>query len=153
MIPTWNDIQSGILLWIKNHKDNTNKILERSTVKVAFKTLIKYFKSKNLTSENIGNPETHKIFAAKIDKFLRSQINPPDSLIKIEQKYIHDNSFFKSLFQTISKIKISKSDPKIITFAKIISSTPKEEDACLLWIQLISFTRANELYQIISDYL
>jgi hypothetical protein len=41
----------------------------------------------------------------------------------------------------------------MFTFAKIISSTIKEEEACLSWIQLISFTRANELYQIISDYL
>ena len=41
----------------------------------------------------------------------------------------------------------------MFTFAEIISSTIKEEEACLSWIQLISFTRANELYQIISDYL
>ena len=95
----------------------------------------------------------HEIFISKIDNFLRGQINPPESLIKLEQKVIHDNSFFKTLFTIISNIKIIKSDPVIKTFATIVTSSTKEEEACLLWIQLISFTRANELYQIISDYL
>ena len=36
----------------------------------------------------------HEIFILKIDKFLRRQINPPNNLIKIEQKVIHDNTFF-----------------------------------------------------------
>ena len=84
---------------------------------------------------------------------MRGQINPPDSLLKLEEKVIHHNSFFISIFNTISKIKLIKSDPTLKTFATVISSTNKEEEACLLWIQLISFTRANELYQIITDYL
>ena len=68
-IPNWKNIQLEILLWIKNHKDNNNKILERQTVKVAFKDFIKFLKSKNLKSENIGNKEMHEIFATQIDNF------------------------------------------------------------------------------------
>jgi hypothetical protein len=94
----------------------------------------------------------HDIFMTKIDKFVRGQINPPNSLIKLEQKVIHDNTFFQTLFSVISNIKIIKTSPVLKTFATVITSS-KEEDACLLWIQLISFTKANELYQIISDYL
>ena len=81
----------GVLLWIKNHKDNKNKILERNTVKSAFLGFIKFFNSKNIFFDQINNTDLHQNFLLKIDKFIRGQQNPPDNLIKLEDKFIHDN--------------------------------------------------------------
>ena len=63
----------------------------------------------------------HEKFIFQIDKFLKGQKNTPDQLIPLEDKFIHDNSYFIYLFSIIEKIKIQNSDPEIEIFANIIN--------------------------------